>query len=160
LESRPEATEARVDPRLPAGASISAKSRFGESTGNFVGDKRETHFVCAVPRVSNSMLIVPGTRCSSNSGIETREGVDPNGSLGGVHLSFYHPTRSASVFEFFSIDFLNTDSLDIDSINSDDVRPTSRSYLPNHDYPANRPSSACSSQQAGNRSARYPHMPA
>jgi hypothetical protein len=27
----------------------------------------------------------------NRSSFENREGVDPNGSLGGVHLSFYHP---------------------------------------------------------------------
>lgn len=31
-------------------ADFATKFRFGESTGNSAGDKRETHFVCAVPK--------------------------------------------------------------------------------------------------------------
>jgi hypothetical protein len=81
---------------IRAGVSnFPTESRFGESTGNSVGDKRETHFVCAVPKSSRFRLVVlnnAGRASLGKASIQTDR-------LAEFTYRFIALARVASIFE-------------------------------------------------------------
>lgn len=75
--------------------------------------------------------------------LETREGVDPNGSLGGVHLSFYHPYPLGLDLRVFDFDVFWASIRCARFACGRRVAPR----FPNHDHPADQYRSTCCFRQ-------------
>lgn len=96
---RPEATTSSFARSFVPARRLHHETRFGESTDSSADDKREpTSYLRSRGSIfSNSTLF------SQKRELRNREGVDPNGSLGGVHLSFYHPHSTTFAFRWPNI---------------------------------------------------------